>query len=100
MLPVRFLVLSRRPLSPASILAVLVVFRNNVSHSRYNEARNAISHVCSGIRTIATVVHNTTPMDFQGEQAASARPEFHHLCSLMLVSGACGSLDRVSYSLL
>lgn len=69
----------------ASILAVLVVFRNNVSHSRYNEARLAISQVCSSIRTIATLVHNTTPLDGQDERSAAARPEFQNLCSLLLV---------------
>lgn len=69
----------------ASILAVLVVFRNNVSHSRYNEARLAISRVCAGIRTIVTLMHSLTSLDGQDEKSVAARPEFHHVCDLMLV---------------
>ena len=40
----------------ASLIATLVVFRNNISHARFNEARNHLTIAKNALRTVAGVM--------------------------------------------
>ena len=42
--------------APASLIATLVVFRNNISHARFNEARSHASVAKNALRTVCGIV--------------------------------------------
>ncbi|MDR3427816.1 bestrophin family ion channel [Silvimonas sp.] len=83
--------------STGAILALVVVFRNTVSHQRYNDARSAISEVCAGIRSFAVVLHSTTTLEGLDEESKAAKPAFKEavkLCIVRCVSCGCSHFAR------
>ncbi len=56
-------------------MATLVVFRNNISHARYNEARAHLSVVKNGIRSVLSIVSGCGVNVNEGERAVVFRKE-------------------------
>ncbi|WP_405051534.1 bestrophin family ion channel [Silvimonas sp.] len=86
---------SARTHAAGAILALVVVFRNSVSHQRYNDARSAISEVCAGIRSFAVVLHSTTTLEGLDEESKAAKPAFKEAVKLCIVR-TLSSVPRVS----
>lgn len=79
-----------------SLVALLCVFRNNVSHTRFTEARTLLGRIKAGMRTVCTVAHAVPPTGFNTTSASGlddVKLQLKNLCKELQVLFAAMVVD-------
>jgi predicted membrane chloride channel (bestrophin family) len=71
---------------------MLVVFRHNISHARYNEARALLSNIKNGLRGIMVLLAGCGVGVATGPRAALYQTEVREVAKHLQVRWGCGGL--------